>query len=87
MRIHRSLLAVLSLALVTAACSGAAPGASTGSQGGSTVSAASAKAAMKTSFSQFGAITTYSNKNVIVFYAAVGGTDDSGAVDAAVKGL
>lgn len=143
MRIHRSVLALLGLALLTiAACNSAAPGApgaTAVTQGGAAVAAASVKGvieaathvtlveqpgqnssgtvyvntttmgtdlqfvalfvgndaasvkivadAMRSGFAQLGQMKTYSNKNVIVFYIAMSSTDNSGAVDAAVKGL
>ena len=43
--------------------------------------------AMTASLSGLGAGKVYSNKNVVVYYAALGGTDNSAAVEAAVKGL
>jgi hypothetical protein len=43
--------------------------------------------AMKLGFQAFGTLKTYTNKNVIVLYAAIGGTDNSSAVENAVKSL
>ena len=43
--------------------------------------------AIKTALSAFGQIKVFTNKNVIVLYAPIGGTDNSAAVEAAVKNL
>jgi hypothetical protein len=43
--------------------------------------------AMKAGLPATGAVKVYANKTVIVVYGALGSTDNSSAVDAAVKGL